>query len=64
MPVITLVRNAKRYRGQYVTTKSFKDKNVITYGKNPLKILKAAKKKGVKEPVLIYVPKKEMAHLF
>lgn len=64
MPVITLVKNAKRYRGEYVTTKSFKDKNVITHGKNPVKVIKAAKRKGIKEPVIIYVPKKEMAHLY
>ncbi len=64
MPVVTLVKNAKQYRGQYVTTKSFQDKEVITHGKDPVKVIEEAKKKGIKEPVIIYVPEKEVAHLY
>jgi len=45
MPVNILVENIEKYVGKYVATKSFKNKKVISYGNNPLKVYKEAKKK-------------------
>ena len=59
-----LVRNSKKYGGQYVATKSFTDKNVITSGTNFDRVYEKAQKKGIKDPVVFYVPKKGMVHIY
>ena len=58
MPVTTLIKDGEKYGGNYVATRSFKDRSVVSYGTDPLKVFDEAKKKGVKDPVVIYVPKK------
>jgi Family of unknown function (DUF5678) len=59
-----LVNGAARYGGQYVTVKSFASKIVVTHGKNAKDVFARAKKRGIEEPVLIYVPEKKMARLY
>jgi hypothetical protein len=59
-----LVKDGDKYGGKYVATKSFKDKKVISFGKNPSKVFEKAKKKGVKDPVIFYVPEKDMVHIY
>jgi hypothetical protein len=51
----TLVSN-KKYAGKYVALKSFVENKVIASGKNPSEVIKRANKKGIKDPVLIFVP--------
>lgn len=64
MPVSILVKDGKRYGGKYVATRSFKDKNVISAGSDPVKVIQEAKDKGAKDPVLIYIPIKGMIHIY
>jgi hypothetical protein len=64
MSTLTVVKDAKKYEGQYVTVKSFASKAVITHGKQLLDVFKRAQKAGVEEPVLIYIPGKDAVHLF
>ena len=59
MKDLALVSNQKRYSGKYVATRSFKNKKVIASGTDPLKVYERAKKLGVREPVLLYVPEKD-----
>lgn len=59
-----LVNSAARYGGQYVTVKSFASKTVVTHGKKAKDVFARAKKKGIEEPVLIYIPKKKMVQLY
>jgi hypothetical protein len=59
-----LVKNGAKYGGMYVATKSFKDKNVVTSGNDLVSVYKEAQKKGVEEPVVFYVPKKGMVHIY
>ncbi len=64
MPANILVKNVAKYSGKYVTTRSFKSKEVLTSGKDPTKVLERAKAKGVKDPVIFYVPKKDSVHIY
>lgn len=59
-----LVEDRDKYGGKYVATKSFEDSDVISSGSDPVKVIKAAKKKGVDDPVLIYIPEKGMTHIY
>jgi hypothetical protein len=59
-----LVKNGKKYSGKYVATRSFKDKNVLCAGTDPVKVIQEAKKRGAQDPVLVYVPKKGMIHIY
>ena len=53
---ILLLENADEYAGNYVAMKSYHDKRVIAHGKDPQVVLNTAKEKGVKSPVIFYIP--------
>lgn len=59
-----LIKNCHKYSGQYVTTRSFRSKTVVTCGKGPVKAYKEAQRKGVKDPVLFFVPEEDMRHIY
>jgi len=61
---IQLLINSEKYSGKYVATRSFKDKKVVTYGQNPIVVLKRAVKKGAANPVVFYIPPKNMVHIY
>lgn len=58
-----LVANAK-YSGKHVAMKSFEDNTIVASGKNPGKVYVAAQKKGVDNPVMVFVPKKDTTYIF
>jgi len=64
MPSNILVKNAEKYGGKYVATRSFKNKNVLSSGDDPTKVFNEAKSKGAKDPVIFYVPEKDMVHIY
>lgn len=59
----TLVSD-KKYKGKYVALKSFAENVVVASGKNPSEVMARANKKGVKEPVLVFVPEKPAVHIY
>jgi len=59
-----LLKDGEKYGGQYVATKSFKDKKVVSHGSDPSKVFNDAKEKGIKAPVVFYVPKKGMVQIY
>lgn len=59
-----LVRDGEKYGGLYVATKSFKNKKVICSGNDPVKVFEDATRKGAKDPVVFYVPCKDMVHIY
>jgi hypothetical protein len=59
-----LVKDGKKYGGKYVATKSFKHTDVLCSGTDPLMVIEEAKKKGAKNPVLIYVAEKGVVHIY
>lgn len=54
-----LVKDEK-YNGRYVALKDFNDSTVISDGKDPKEAFESAVKKGVPEPVILYMPNKGM----
>jgi hypothetical protein len=64
MPEMMLVKDGDKYVGKYVATRSFKDKTVLCAGTNPVEVVQEAKKMGIKDPVLVYIPKKGMTHIY
>lgn len=47
----------KKYEGKYVAFRSFDDDTVVASGRDPKKVRDADLHAGVKEPVLVYIPK-------
>ena len=54
----TLVKS-KKYSGQYVALKSFRDSTVVANGKTIKEAYKKAQKNGCQNPVVIFVPLKD-----
>ena len=59
----TLIRE-KKYNGRYVAIKDFNDSFVITDGENPKEVYELAVKKGYPDPVILYVPLKDMVQIY
>jgi len=59
----TLV-NSQNYNGMYVAMKDFKDHTVIGSGKTPQEAYDKAVADGFKDPVLTFVPTKDMAQIY
>lgn len=59
-----LVKDIDRYGGKYVATKDFTDKNVISYGDDPVIVFNDAQKAGIEDPVIFYVPKKDVVNIY
>jgi hypothetical protein len=64
MKSVMLIENSEKYRGNFVATRSFKDKKIISHGKNPAKVLKEAKELGADEPVIMFIPKENMTMIY
>ena len=62
MPV-TLVRSNK-YNGRYVALSGPKGRKVISSSKSVEKVYASALKKGYKNPVVVYIPKKNEVHIY
>ncbi|MBI5099827.1 MAG: hypothetical protein HZB30_11380 [Nitrospirae bacterium] len=59
-----LVKDGHKYNGKYVAVRSFKNNEVLSSGHDPSIVLEKAKKRGAKKPVLVFVPKKDMVHIY
>jgi hypothetical protein len=59
-----LINHPELYPGEYVTIKSFSEKEVVTHGMKPIDVIEEAKKLGCLEPVLIFVPKEGMLNFY
>ncbi len=59
-----LLVNTHQYDGRYVALKSFEDHTVMGVGDEPEVAIREAQAKGCKEPVLLYIPEKELVHIY
>lgn len=50
--------------GKYVAFKSFEDHSVIGQGKTPQEAYQVAVQKGFKDPVITFVPEKDMVQIY
>ena len=53
-----------QYDGKYVALKSAEDSTVVGFGKTPKKALNDAKEKGIQNPFIVYIPDKEVVHIY
>lgn len=63
MKVKTLIKNERAFRGQFVATSTFNDRNVIAHGKDPQKVMRQAEQKS-ESPVVFFVPDKNVTHIY
>ncbi len=64
METVTLAKNIENYYGQYVATKSFTDKDVISHGLDPVKVYNEAKETGAMNPFIFFVPDKDVVQIY
>ena len=64
MQTNVLLNHSEQYDGKYVAKKSFQDKEVVCFGDNPKDVFESANEKGISDPVVFYVPKKGMVHIY
>ena len=59
----TLLKD-QEYGGRFVALKDFDDKTVIVDGKSPIEVFEKARQKGYKDPVILFVPVKDMVQIY
>lgn len=59
-----LLVTTEEFNGRYVAMKNFDDSTVVGVGDNPENALKDAESKGYKNPVLLYIPEKDLVHIY
>jgi hypothetical protein len=59
----TLVKNRK-YLGCFVALESFNSDRVVAHGRDPFKVQQQADRKGVRRPVIVFVPPKGTLNLY
>jgi len=52
------------FNGRYVAMKGFDDNTIVWVGDNPASALKEAEAKGVRNPVLLYIPEEDIVHIY
>jgi len=58
-----LLINTDEFNGRYVAMKSFDDNSIVGIGDTPEEALKDAERNGFKDPVLLYIPEKDVVHI-
>ncbi len=48
--------DAPKYHGKYVAFVSFDNRTVVAHGKNPWRVIKKARRRGIENPVIYRVP--------
>jgi hypothetical protein len=64
MEAQVLINNSEMYSGQFVAKKTFLDKTVIANGYDFDQVYDDAVRKGASDPVVFFVPNKEMAYIY
>jgi hypothetical protein len=53
-----------KFNGRYVAMKSVDDNTIVGAGKDPEEALKEAEAKGFTDAVLLYVPERDVVHIY
>ncbi len=59
-----LLNNIEKYSGKYVATRSFQEKEAVCSGDDPVRVYNDARAAGVEDPVVFYVPEKDLVHIY
>jgi hypothetical protein len=54
----------RKYSGQYVVIKNLSDPTILAHGDDPKTIYEEALKKGFIEPIILFVPNKDMVQIY
>ena len=55
----------KKYQGKYVAFNSLRrNRTIVATGKNAGRVVAAARRKGISEPVIVFVPYQDVAYLY
>ena len=52
------------YEDQYVAIPSISSHYIISHGIEPMSVIKEAKIKGCSNPIIVYIPKKNMVNFY
>jgi len=52
------------FNGRYVAMRSFDDHTIVGAGDDPDSALKEAEAKGIRNPVLLYIPEQDIVHIY
>lgn len=52
------------FNGRYVAMKNFDDNTIVGVGDDPEEALRDAEAKGFKNPILLYIPEKDIVHIY
>lgn len=58
------IPTSKKYQGKYVATATFNERKVLSSGKDPVQVRQKAIDKGVKSPVIVYIPEPTTVYIF
>lgn len=64
MEALVLVKDIDKYSGKYVAIRDFTDKNVVSCGDDAVSVFNDAVRTGIEDPVIFYVPKKGVVHIY
>ena len=56
--------NSNKYNGQYVAMVSAEDNTIVGSGNTPEEAINEARKEGIQNPFLLYVPDKDLVHIY
>jgi len=62
--VLLSASDAEKYGGQYIAIASMVNREVISSGKDPGEVLDEASRRGIPNPILVFVPEKDAVLLF
>lgn len=54
----------EEFNGRYVAMKDVDDNTIVGVGDDPEKALNDAVKKGFRNPVLLYIPERDIVHIY
>lgn len=54
----------EEFNGRYVALKNFDDNTIVGAGDDPDMALKDAAANGCKNPVLLFIPEKDIVHIY
>lgn len=59
-----LLKNSEQYIGKYVALDSYEDTAIVCFGSDPAIVFNRAINKGVKNPIIFFVPEREKVHIY
>ena len=59
-----VVKVQKKHIGKYVVFRGFNSTKIVAFDKNPGKAIEKARKKGVKKPVILFIPDPKKTYIY